>query len=357
MDKSFYVIIMYILIHTGFILFLYPENIIESTSQGHWLPIMMQVAFHLIIFVLFIKALQYFPTEEDIISIYTKAGKMIAILMLLPMLLYYLFVMILKVRSYSEIITIVFLSQTPLWAIMALVLGIASYLAVKGVESIFRTGLLVFILLFPLITFSLVVSFQNVDWHYIYPLWVEDFSFLTNKSYYISYFAVGGGFLFLGFIRPFVAFQSKKILYTVVAIIPLFLIAVYIPILTFGQATASTFLFPFVVTIDAVNLTWVMFDRITVFFLLSIFIFILLFLSLVFWIVVRILSRCFPSKTQPIYIVLPVSILIYSICLSIPNWEDLEKLFVWTTILEFYVIIVVPISIILLGLRLKVAGK
>ncbi|MCT2537104.1 spore germination protein [Aquibacillus koreensis] len=356
MDKSLYVVFMYIVSHAGLILFLYPENIIASTTQGHWVPIVIEVFVHFFILTVFLKGLNYFPKQNDLITIYTSAGKIIAFLFLVPIFLYFLTSNIITVRGYSEIITIVFLSNTPLWAIMVVLLAISSYLAIKGVEAIFRTGVLIFILLFPLIIFILVISFQNVDWHYVYPLWVEDFSFFSQSSYYKSYFAIGGVFLFLGFIRASIPYKNKYVLIAATAVIPIFLLSVYIPILVFGQATASTFLYPFVLAVDSINLTWFMFDRMTMFFLLSIIIFILLFISLVLWMIVRVLSKCIAPSIKPFYLVVAVSLLIFIICLFIPSWKDVEQLFLWNTILRFYVILGVPISVVILGIKSRLEG-
>ncbi|USK31199.1 spore germination protein (plasmid) [Bacillus sp. CMF21] len=349
MDKSLCVVLMYILIHLGLIFFLYPGNIIESTDAGHWIPISIGVSIHFIVIFLYMKGLSYFP-NEDIITIFLRAGKGIAIVFLVPVALYFLVINIITIRAYSEVVTIVFLSKTPLWAVMALLLSISSYLTIKGVEAIFRTGVLLALLFLPLIFFILVVSFQNVDWYYVYPIWNKQFSFITKPSYLNSFFAVGGGFLFLGFVQPFFSYQRKKILLAAIVIIPCFFISVYIPILTFGQATASKFLLPFVMAIDGINLNWLMFDRVTMFFLMSLITFIMLFISLVLWKMVRIVHTCIPS-IKPHYLVIALSGLIYIICLSIPNWNDIERLFIWNTFLRFYVMSAVPISILYLGIR------
>ena len=47
---------------------------------------------------------------------------------------------------------------------------------------------------------------------------------------------------------------------------PMFLLSVYLPLLTFGHATAELYEFPMLMTIDTVNITWLLFDRITIFF-------------------------------------------------------------------------------------------
>jgi spore germination protein (amino acid permease) len=354
MDKSLQVVVIYILTHLGLIFFIYPRSIIASTDEGHWIPITIGVFLHFIIIALYMKGLSYFP-NKDLITIYLGIGKGVAFIFLLPVTLYLLMVNIITVRAYSEMITIVFLSKTPLWAIMSLLLFVSTYLAAKGVEAIFRTGVLLASIFLPLIIFILCVSFQNVDWHYVFPIMDKQFSFFKESSYFNSFFAVGGGFLFLGFVQPYLSYQRKKILIAAIALIPCFIFSVYIPILTFGQATASTFLFPFVVAVDTVNLNWLMFDRVTIFFLLSLIIFIMLFISLALWKTVRILNACFPS-IKPIYLVITLSLFIFIICLMTPNWKDVERLFAWNTFLRFYVMFAVPISVYYFGIRLRRVG-
>lgn len=355
MDKSLQVVLMYVITHLGLIFFLYPGDIIASTDEGHWIPIMIGVIIHFIIIALYMKGLSFFP-NQDLITIYLSIRKGIAIIFLLPITLYFIMVNILTVRAHSEIISIVFLTKTPLWAVMALMLFISTYLAAKGVEAIFRTGVLLALLFLPLIFIILCISFQNVDLHYVFPILDKQFSFLTDSSYYKSFFAFGGGFLFLGFIQPNLSYQRKKIMIAAIALIPCFIFSVYIPVLTFGQATASTFLFPFVLTVDTVDLDWLMFDRVTMFFLLSLIIFIMLFISLVLWKTVKILNACF-SSVKPIYLVITLSTIIFFICLMIPNWEDVQRLFTLNTFLRFYVMSAVPISVYYFGIRFRKVGK
>ncbi|WP_047979754.1 GerAB/ArcD/ProY family transporter [Ornithinibacillus contaminans] len=351
MDKSLHIVFMYILVHLGLIFFLYPANIIQSTEQGFWLPISIGIVCHIIIVAVYLKGLHFFP-KTDIITIYSEAGKFYSLCFLAPIFFYFLMENIILVRAYSEIITIVFLSNTPLWAVMALLLTISTYLASKGIEAIFRTGFIIAFVFLPLVFFVLIISFQNVDWYHFFPFWSNDFSFLTNSSYLKSFFAVGGGFIFLGFVQPYLSYKRKQVFIALTIIIPCFFLSVYIPVLTFGGSTASTFLFPFVMAVDAINLTWLMFDRITMFLLLSLLTFIMLFISLILWKTVRITNH-YISSWQPAYLLVIISALIYIISFFIPTWSSMENLFKWNTFLRFYVLLSVPISIYILGVRRK----
>jgi hypothetical protein len=301
------------------------------------------------------KGLSFFP-KKDIIHIYMKTGKTVALIFLLPVVIYLLLVMITTVRAHSEIINIVFLAETPQWAIMILLLFIPTYLALHGVEVIFRTGFIVACLFLPLILFTLIMSFQNIDWRYLFPLFDIDFSFITHRSYIKSYFAFAGGFLFIGFVQPYLTYNREKVLLAALALIPFFILSVYIPILTFGQATSTTLQFPFVLAVDTIYIHWLIFDRITTFFLLSLIIFIMLLLSLLLWMTSRIISCFLASEKQP-YLIYSLSILTFIICSMIPNWGDIEQLFWWNTFFRFYILVVIPLSIYIFGWRTKGKDK
>ncbi|CAM3716956.1 GerAB/ArcD/ProY family transporter [Cytobacillus oceanisediminis] len=349
-DKSLHVMLMYIISHLGLIFFMYPGNIISSTSQGHWLPILVGILIHFIFIFIYMKGLSYFP-KKDIIRIYSEVGKGTAILFIVPVFLYFSMILLITVRAYSEIITIVFLSETPLWAIMLLMISISAYIASKGVEVIFRTGLLLAILFLPIIIFIFFTSFQNVDWRYAIPF-DANFGFLTKRTYYEGFFAFSGGFLFLGFVQPYLSYKRKHVLWAAAFLIPFFIFSVYVPVLTFGQATSSTTFLPYVVAVDAININWLMFDRVTMFFLLSLISFIMLFLALVSWKAIRILSHYLPS-IRPVKLLIALSAAVFFSCFLIPDWKDVEKLFWWNTFLRFYVLVAIPLSIFFFGLRMK----
>ncbi|WP_240159763.1 GerAB/ArcD/ProY family transporter [Paenibacillus aceris] len=237
MDKSISVMLIYILTHLGLIFFMYPEDIIASTNTAHWVAILIGIIVHFAVISIYMKGLSFFP-RWDIIRIYLNAGKGVAIIFLLPITLYLMMVNILTVRAYSEIITIIFLSNTPLWSIMILLLLVSTYIASKGIETILRTGVLLGILFLPVVLIISFTSFQTIDWNYVFPLLDLDFSFLKKPSYFQSFFAFTGGFLFLGFVQPYLMYQRKKIVLAAVALIPFFIFSVYLPILKFGEATA-----------------------------------------------------------------------------------------------------------------------
>jgi spore germination protein (amino acid permease) len=349
MDKSYHVVLMYGLTQLGFVFFFYPVDIIASTAEGHWVAITLGIVINMIVVWAYMKGLSFFP-KQDIISIYLGVGKWAAILFLLPLVLFLILVNIITVRAFAEIITLVFLANTPMWAIMGLLILISTYIALNGVDAIFRTGLLLAILFLPLILFTTSISFQNVDFRYLFPLFRTDFSFLTKPAYLHSFSAFAGNFLFLGFVQPYFSFSRKKVMVTLAVLVPFFFLSIYLPILTFGQATASTFKFPFVVLVSTIHINWLMFDRVTIFLLLSLITFTMLFISMILWEVSRILNRTMP-RVKLNYIVISISAIIYICCLMISNWQEIQAVMMWNTLFRFFVLFAIPFSILFLGLR------
>ncbi|MEK5062535.1 GerAB/ArcD/ProY family transporter [Cytobacillus sp. FSL R5-0596] len=353
-DKNLHVMLMYVISHLGLIFFMYPGNVISSTEQGHWLPVLIGVSIHFLFITIYMKGLSYFP-KKDIIRIYAGIGKWTTIFFIIPIFFYFSMILLITVRAYAEIITIVFLSNTPLWAIMLLLISISTYIAIKGVETIFRTGLLLSLLFLPVIIFIFFTSFQNADWRYIVPL-DADLGFLMKRTYFESFFAFSGGFLFLGFVQPYFSYDRKYILWAGAFLIPFFLFSVYIPVLTFGQATSATTFLPYVIAVDAININWLMFDRVTMFFLLSLICFIMLYISLVSWKAVRIANHYLPA-IKPVKLLLSLSTLVFISCFFIPDWRAVEQLFWWNTFLRFYILVAVPLSLLFFGYRMKRKSK
>jgi len=349
MARSLHVLLVYVVTHLGLVFFMYPEDIIASADEGHWVPVLTGFAFHFAFLWIYMKGLSR-GGGKDLTSLYLDLGKAAAALLLLPVFVYFLMVNIITIRSYSEIITIVFLSNTPLWAIMLLLFLIPAWMASLGIRTIFRATFLVAAVCLPLVLFIFVSSFQNVDWRYVYPLLDKHYTFWSRISFYKSFFAYAGSFLFLGFVQPYFSYRIRTVLWTAVGMLPSFLFSVYVPLLTFGESTASTFFFPYVVTLDIIQINWLMFERITVFFLMSLISFVMLFVALVLWQSSQIVGRFWPrAKTN--WIIGGLSVVIFAGCLMVRSWNGVEQLFIWNTWIRWYILIVVPLTVYALGRR------
>ncbi|NBD24075.1 GerAB/ArcD/ProY family transporter [Paenibacillus glycinis] len=351
MLKNLQVPIVFIITHMGLIFFLYPTDLIASSKETQWVPIFTGFLFQLAIMAVYLKGIRLFG-NENIIHVLMKKSRWLAWATLLPVLLHLGIIAVLTVRIYAEIISIIFLSNTPLWILMCLLITIPTYIVMHGgVRGLMRTGLLLSLLFLISILFVLAYAFQNIDPRYALPLLPDDpkdFSFFVHPSYYKCLFAFSGCFLFLGFVPPYVAYKPKTVFIASLLLLPLFLMAVYIPILTLGEETARQLEFPFIFTIDTIEIDWLMFDRVTMFLVLSLLAFIMLFISLVFWLLTNIFRHSIKDLKPKILVPL-VSVLTFGVCLFIPDLETTEEFLQWETILLGYVSIVTPLVVLFAG--------
>ena len=93
----------------------------------------------------------------------------------------------------------------------------------------------------------------------------QSFHFLAKPDFLVSLFVYAGGFFSWGCYRHLYR-SAPKMMLGCLLLFPMFLLSVYLPLLTFGHATAELYEFPMLMTIDTVNITWLLFDRITIFF-------------------------------------------------------------------------------------------
>lgn len=355
MDKTFQTATVYILTHIGVIFFLYPDQLIGSVDDSHWIGILIGFLIHIAIVWSYMKGLGYFD-RQNLIDILVGKFKWFAFIILLPAFIYLLGVFTLSARVYGELISLVFLSSTPLWAIMVLIVAATAYLAILGIEVILRTGILLLILTLPPILFVLVSSFQHVDWHYMFPLYDKSFrwSFLWSKSFIISLYAIGGNFLFLGLIQPEILYNQRKIRYVSFILLPILFIAVYVPLLTFGKSTLSTLMFPFLQVTDLVEVNWLMFERSSMFFMLSMLSLVFLFMSIKLWGAALMVQKVYPL---PSWLVIPIiAAILFYLSVLIDDWNEAQTLLWWNTFFRFYSMFFIPALTLTLGLLHKRKG-
>lgn len=354
MDKNGYqATILYVVCHMGLIFFLYPADLFSSMKMGHWIGISISYGLHIAALYMYLKGLQW-GGSRNVVDLFRSGGKLLAWMLLLPAFFYFGIAIIITLRAYSEMLTLVFLSSTPLWAIQLLLIGIALLMAWQGMASMARTGVLMVILFTFPILFVLCFSFQNVDWYYLLPLIdpQQTFHFLAKPDFLVSLFVYAGGFFFLGLLPPSIQISVKKMMLGCLLLLPMFLLSVYLPLLTFGQATAELYQFPMLMTIDTVNITWLLFDRITIFFLLSLMAFALLYLGVTLWVLVTMTKRAVPIIPET-YLLIALTVGLFAISLAIPNWDYLKKLQEWIVPLRMYIFLVVPLITFIIGWRHK----
>ncbi|WP_181884495.1 GerAB/ArcD/ProY family transporter [Neobacillus piezotolerans] len=353
MDKTLQVTLAYLITNLALIFFVYPEKIIGSTNEGHWLPILIGVLFHYLVLALYLIGLSYFP-NQDVTRIFLGSSKLVALIILPPAAIYFIGSTLILLRAYSEIATIVFLGTTPVWAIILLLTLIPLFLAYNGIETILRTTSLLSIIFLPLILVMFALSFKDSNVYYAFPLQGMDWGFLKSASFYSSTFAYIIGFIFLGFLPPSVQFQKKRLFFSALLLIPFFILSVYIPLMGFGQETSRKLMYPYISKLDSIQVDWLVFDRVTVFFLLFLYTFVVILISLIAWSTIQV-AHIYVKRIRQnhLWTYIGFSAALFFGAMAIPNWDAVDRLLLSKAPLRFYVGISIPIALILLGRRKK----
>jgi len=340
----------FFLIHLATILLIFPEKTIGSTRGGHWEPILLGFILEWVIMWLYLKGLAVFP-KMDIADIFNAVtGKWAARFILAPLLLFFYLDLCIILRVHSEMLTVTFLPEYPLWSLALLVL-VPLYAAWKGIETIIRATLLLFIICMPVTLFSFFTSAENFDIKNSYPLLDTTLSFITSSDFYSSLFA-HTGFLFLGLI-PLYKFpilkKSKNIFITYLSLLFFYFGLVYIPLLIFGRETSFRFQFPTIISMDSIEISWIMFDRITLFFITCTLISVFVYAALLLWMMIRLIQKLYLVSSKAI-ISIVLAILVISLAGFLPTWSAVQYLIWLDTIIRFYCIFAIPLTIFIMGM-------
>ncbi|GED30022.1 GerAB/ArcD/ProY family transporter [Brevibacillus centrosporus] len=341
--------VVFIAIHLSVIFYLYPSDIIGVSHFGHWLYIITGFLLEFLLLFLYLSGLSTFP-KEDITSIVNRCGPWWARLLLLPLLVYFFMSFVLLIRSHAELLTIIFLPTTPIWAILLLLFIIPLFVAIHGHRTILRGSFALMITILPLILFSLFSCFQNINIHFFFP--IEPVPTFWYDEHFLKSLLAHSPFLSLGIFSRYLSFavsQTRKYLYAAMLfLLPFYLLAVYIPILTFAPDTAQKLRFPIPVALDTVNLEWLFFDRITMFYVVATVSFIYVNTSVMVWIMSTLTVNLYTSisRTKICWVIIGVA---YVICILVPDWETIDWLISLDTPLRLYCIIFIPLLIYGIG--------
>jgi hypothetical protein len=157
----------------------YPYLTYLLTKSGHWEVVLSQGLLQLILIWIYTKGLNYFP-QEDIIDIYLKMGRWAAYIFLIPFVINLTALVAFDLRLHAEILISIFLTRTPYWSVLVLLIFISAYTAIKGWGTILRSSVFIFLLVIPLVMFNSISSMINFDFHNASPVWQPSFNFLLD---------------------------------------------------------------------------------------------------------------------------------------------------------------------------------
>lgn len=346
--------VTFLIIHISLVFFIYPEKIFEATDRAHWQPVVAGCLLEFTMLWLYLKALVVFPHADIMDMMNSVVPKWVTRLVLLPLVIYFFANIILHIRSHSEVLTIVLTPHIPIWALM-LFLVISLFSALSDIQSVLRACFVTAFIFVPIVCFCVLSSLQNTKLQNIMPLGNAHPDFFYQAPFYSGFFTFSS-FLFLGIIRPYIQLEAKAQKYYLLLyaglLFPLTLASIYVPLLVFGQETASKYLFPFIEAMDTINLFWLMFERVTIFYVTATLSFIIMYTALLIWMTAMMLHKLYFGFSRKGWSVL-VTLASYIAACFIPNWTTIEELIWLDTGLRFYCIAGLPVILSIIGLVYK----
>ncbi|BBH23593.1 hypothetical protein Back11_49380 [Paenibacillus baekrokdamisoli] len=346
--NKYLVLILFFLVHLSFLFYMYPVNIIESSTKGYWEPILVGFLMEALLIGVYLKGLSAFP-RKDIIDIFTgKSGKWLARVLLTPFFIFLFVNFGTMHRVEFDSVNVVLLPKTPLLFILLLYL-IPLYAAWKGLQSIARGAVLLFVFGVPLILFSLMSSIKNFDFHQVFPLLDTQMAFFSKPEFYSALLA-HTGFLFLGMIGLNKNASMRYLIPILIVIFIFGLAAVYVPLLIFGPESIIYLRYPVVLTSDTVDMEWVIFDWLPTFFVISTIAISMVEAAISLWMMTTLMHKlAFPAKRGWSVIIVGAALYVFSA--MIPNTDWLDQLTTWNSVFGLYSIVVIPITVLLMSLK------
>lgn len=340
----------------GFVYLLYPRLVISSMNSGHWAMVLFQGLLQMVFMLIYKKGLDYFP-KNDLIDIFRQMGKWVAFIILVP----YAFVLTSMIgfglRAHSEEIISIFLNRTPYWAVLALLVFISAFAAIKGLETMLRASVIVFIIINLLIMFNTLTVMTNFDFHNALPAWPSSLHFLWNGKFtFLTGFST---LLFLGFVpsENNMKYSQLFLVWTYVTFI--ILLSVYIPLFIFGQETVVTRRYMVEEAMGTVDMRWFIFSQQTMFFGISLIAFTIFLNALLLWMAGQLMQKTFNWQgTKRSYWIISFSLIAFLMGVYVPNQYLVDKFVEFSTGIHALLIVIIPLTIFIYGAlgRKRMAG-
>ncbi|WP_127580465.1 GerAB/ArcD/ProY family transporter [Paenibacillus koleovorans] len=335
--------------HLGLIFFLYPDKMVGIAHFGHWAYILTGIALEFAMLWLFMKGLAAMP-GTPLTTLFRRWGAWTARLLLLPLAVYWFISLLIVLRIHAETLMIIFLPRTPKWVILLVLVLLSLQASLIGLRAVSRATVTLLLLLMPIMVFSVGACFLNTDVRYLMPLTPDPF--FWRSQHYLSSLAAHSGFLFLGMTAArwdFSAPRVRRSIYVaMLALVPLYFLAVYIPILIFLPGNVDKFHYPLTAAFDTVNIDWLLLDRITMLYVVGSVTFILIFAALLIKINTELLRDLFLPVSKPV-LSCSLAALAFILCLFVPNWRAVQHFLDMDTPLRMYCGVLIPLVTFTIG--------
>jgi hypothetical protein len=339
--------IFFIAAHCAIMFTAYPRSLLASTRYGHWEPACINMLIELMLLLLLLLGLRN-ARGMDYADLFLPLGKWVSSAFLLPLVIFITMIPILSIRFFAELMIIVFIASSPLYAILALLCILVLLGASIGPQGMMRASTLLTIINIPILFFALIACIMtNAKFVKIFPLVNLSMDFLVDGKLFTTLFSICP-FLFLGMLPPICKVQIKPILLSLIPIALLYILVVYIPISVYGLNAAKILSFPLMTSLDSVNISWTIFNRISLFYAVALLAFVMTLSTFSLWSSAHIIRKMMPAWREN-YVRMVLIVIIYMASLLIPSWDMYINIFTTDTWFRLLIYTIIPVSVFVRG--------
>ncbi|NIK68341.1 GerAB/ArcD/ProY family transporter [Paenibacillus sp. BK720] len=352
MSRGISVGAFFLVLQYGLFMFVYPQSIIQSQSSGHWLVIVIGWLIQGALLRLLVGGLR--EDKTDLLAKFQHAGTWIRLCFVWPLIIFNLMAIGVMIRGHAQTLSMLYLPSTPLWVLFALLLVTALSIAYADSDSLLRLALVIGCFGIPLMLFSFLAALRYGNYLMIFPL-RPTLAFLHEPKILPSIIAFVNVCGLIGFFGPYSASAKRWLWGAWLVSLFLFLANVYLPLSVLGQEVVEDLRFPLIVLLDTVRVKWFFFDRISLFYIMTIMFSTLINLSGLLWLTRQLaLNSSFVPRliTNPAVMASLAIVVAY----SIPTLEALEHQLRWGGPLRLGMLLILALIAGYYRNRTKVGG-
>lgn len=245
-----------------------PRVLAEEASTTSWLVLSIGVGITLFTAYLILKLLNYFPGKDIFQISKIITGKLLAIIVSLIFVAYFIIVVSSTTRFTAGAVNIWMLPETPIRAIIITILIISSYVCYKDVETLSRFCTVFISFNVLSIIFALMFTIPNIKPYNLQPFFHIDFSHLISgaKGSLLSLLGVDVILIFHRFYKG--QYKVNKTIYkSIIFIGVLYILLVESTIGYFGIDQLKVLVFPVISLFKTIEMKLFLFERVELFFL------------------------------------------------------------------------------------------
>ncbi|GLX66619.1 GerAB/ArcD/ProY family transporter [Paenibacillus glycanilyticus] len=353
MSRGISVATFFLVLQFGLLIFVFPQSIIQSEPSGHWMVIIIGWLIQGFMLRLFIGGLR--TEKTSLLTKLQQSGLWLRLGLVWPYILSNMVAIGVMIRGHAQILSILYLPQTPLWVLLVLLIVTALSISYAERDSLLRLSLVIGAFGLPLLSFTIISAINYANLDMIFPI-KPTFDFMDEPRILPAFSIFVNVFGLIGFFGPYAESEKRWLWGAWVVSLFFFLMNVYLPLSAFGQEVADNLRFPMIVLLDTVRVNWFFFDRLSLFYIMATMFSTLINISGLLWVTRQLAHH---SSFVPRLITNPLIVGSFAIVFAyfVPSLEDLERLLLSGGPLRFFLLFILALASVYYRNRAKIGGQ